>query len=260
MSLTLYADFSTLDSYLAARRADILAAVGAGSPGIPVDFRVVEHRPELPVRGRRLSAADQDALTARFGQLERLLLPGESLPWDMPPITPKTEAAISAYAAIYGSPVDPEVRRLLFDLYWREGNDIGDPNVLRTPLAGPVLRAGSDSHPLREIGYVVSVDRAPLTTEAHRRIRAWRAEWHDLGSPELPVLLVGGATLHGIDALRRLGKEISYTGADVAPHLPDPRRYRPERVQPSPFWTSWVGGRWRNNYRLDAPRRPSVHW
>ena len=49
------------------------------------------------------------------------------------------------------------------------------------------------------------VDRGPVTTAAYRRIRAWRTEWQELGSPALPVLLVEGATLHGADALRRLG-------------------------------------------------------
>jgi hypothetical protein len=245
MSLTVYADFSCPDCYLAARRVDMLAAAG-----VPVDFRAVERAPELPVPGRRLSAADHDALAERFSELQHLLLPGERLPWTVPPILPKTEASVSAYAQIHGSRVDGEVRRLLFELYWQVGADIGNPNVLRTPLAGPVLRAGSDVDPLRQIGYVVSVDRAPITTDAYRRIRSWRAEWRELGCPALPVVLISGATLHGVDALRRLGKEISYAGADIAPHSADPRRYPHIDVRPSAAWVSWVGGRWRNVYRV----------
>lgn len=244
MSIVVYADFTCPECYLAARRADALAAAE-----VPVDFRGIEHRPELPVTGLRLSAADQDALIARFGVLQDLLLTGEQLPWSLPPLTPKSEAAVSAYAEAYGSPVAREVRRLLCELYWREGADIGNPNVLRSPLAGPFLRSGSHADPLRRIGYAVTVDRAPITTEAYRRVRSWRAEWRDLGSPRLPVLLVGGATLSGIDALRRLGKEITYAGADVDPELPEPRRYPHVVGRPSAAWVSQTGGRWRSVYR-----------
>jgi DSBA-like thioredoxin domain-containing protein len=244
MTIVVYADFTCLDCYLAARRADILAAAG-----VSVDFRAIEHRPRLPITGEKLSADDQDALTERFGVLQGLLLPGEQLPWTMPPIVAKSEAAVSAYAEVYGSHVESDVRRLLFELYWRERADIGNPNVLRTPLAGPVLRSGSDADPLQQTGYAVSVDRAPITIDAYRRIKGWRAEWQELGGPPLPVILTGGATLQRIEALRRLSKEIAYTGADVVPELPDPRRYPHVDVRPSRAWVSQIGGRWRNVYR-----------
>jgi hypothetical protein len=247
MTIVVYADFTCPDCYLAARRADLLAA---GS--VPIDFRAVEHRPDLPVSGFRLSAADQTAMIGRFHTLYGLLLPGEQLPWSLPPLIPKSEASVSAYAEAHGGPVDEDVRRLLFNLYWREGADIGNPNVLRTPLAGPILRSGSTVDPLRQFGYAVSIDRGPISTTAYRRIRAWRAEWQQLGSPSLPMLLVGGATLHGIEALRRLGKEISYLGVDVNPKLPDPRRYPHVDVRPSAAWVSQIGGRWRSVYRTDG--------
>lgn len=244
MGIVLYADFTCPFCYLAARRVDRLAAAR-----VPVDFRAVEHRPDLPVSGVRLSAADQDALTGQFVTLHDLLLPGEQLPWSLPPLTPKSEAAVSAYSEVYDSPVDEDVRRLLFDLFWREGADIGNPNALRTPLAGSVLRSGSAVDPLRQAGYAVSVGRGPISTNAYRRIWAWRAQWQQLGSPTLPVLLVGGSTLHGIEALRRLGQEISHVDADVNPELPDPRRYRLVDGRPSAAWVSQTGGRWRNVYR-----------
>ena len=244
MGIVVYADFTCPDCYLAARRADVLAA---GS--VTVDFCAVEHRPALPVNGLRLSAADQAAVIGRFDTLHGLLLPGEQLPWALPPFTPRSQASVSAYAEAYGSPVDGDVRRLLFELYWREGVDIGNPNALRTPLAGPILRSGSTVDPLRQAGYAVSVDRGPISTSAYRHIRLWRAKWQQLGSPTLPVLLVGSTTLHGIEALRRLGKEISYVGADVNPELPDPRRYPHVDVRPSAAWVSQIGGRWRYVYR-----------
>jgi len=245
MNLIVYADFSCPDCYLTSRRADALATAG-----VPIDWRAVEHAPQLATTGARHSAADQQALTERFAALDALLLPGESLPWTEPAVVPKTEAAVSAYAEAYGAGVADDVRRLLFQLYWLGGADIGNPNVLRAPLAGPILRSHSSAGPLHESGYAVSVDRGPITTDAYRRIRSWRTEWQELGSPALPIVLTAGATLSGTDALRRLGKEIGYVDAQVDPQLDDPRRYPSISDRPSASWVSQIGGRWRNTYRL----------
>ncbi|HET6876646.1 MAG TPA: DsbA family protein [Jatrophihabitans sp.] len=247
MSLIVYADFACPDCYLAARRADVLAAAG-----VEVDWRAVEHRRAVPVAGLPLSDSEQQELVSRLAGLDTLLLPGESLPHRLPTIRPRTEAAIAAYAAVSATPVGAEVRRLLFELYWRFGADIGSPSVLRGPLTGPVLRSGASAEPLRQSGYAVSFDRGPLTTEAFRRIRDWRREWADLGSPLSPVVLADGATLAGTDALRRLGKEIAYAGAPVDAALAEPRRYPPIDDRPPASWVSWVGGRWRNAYRPAA--------
>jgi hypothetical protein len=252
VSVIIYADFTCPECYLAARRCDALAAAG-----VPIDFRAVEHRPELPVAGLRLSPTDQDALTGRFAALTGLLLPGEQLPWRMPALVPKSEAAVSAYAAVAGSPAAADVRRLLFELYWLTGIDIGSPNALRNPLAGPVMRSGVPADPLRQCGYAVSVDRAPVTTDAYRRSRSWRREWEELASPALPMVLTEGATLHGIDALRYLGKQIVHAGATSTPELEDPRRYAPEPVRPSASWVSQIGGRWRTDHRLAASPGPA---
>lgn len=249
MSLIVYADFSCSDCYLTSRRVDTLAAAG-----VPIDWRAVERAPQLPVAGTGLSATDQQAVTERFAVLDSLLLSGECLPWTAPTCVPKTEAAVSAYAEAYGAGVADDVRRLLFELYWVHGVDIGSPNVLRSPLAGPILRSHSLAEPLRDSSYAVSVDRGPITTDAYRRIRSWRREWEQLGSPALPMLLTGGATLSGVDALRRLGKEIGYVDARLDAELDDPRRYPGVSVRPSASWVSQIGGRWRNAYRLTGAR------
>jgi hypothetical protein len=246
MSLIVYGDFTSAECYLASRRVDVLAAAG-----VAVDWRAVERMRELPVSGRRLSSAEHDALMERLASLDALLFRREALPRVVPQLLPKSEAAVAGYAEAHGTKVDGDVRRLLFDLYWRQGADIGSPTVLREPLAGPMLRADSDADPVRELGYAVTVDRGPVTTVAYRRIRAWRGEWQALGSPALPVALVDGATLSGLDVLRRLGKEIAYAAADVDPDLPDPRRYPAVVGKPSRAWVSQIGGRWRNVYQLD---------
>ena len=245
MSLTVYADFSCPDCYLAAHRVDVLRAAG-----IAVDWRAVELAPHLPVGGRKLSAADQDALAGRFAELDELLLPGELLPRTIPAMLPKTEAAVSAYAEAYGIGVADDVRRLLTSLYWEQGADIGSPAVLRGPLEGPMLRGDSAVEALRYSGYAVSVDRGPITFEAWRRTVTWHREWDALGNPALPVVLTGGATLTGWDALQRLGKEIDYAVAPIAPDWADPRRFPSAgTATPTARWVSWYGGRWRHGFR-----------
>lgn len=245
MSLIVYADFSSPECYLASRRADALVAAGAA-----IDWRVVERAPHMPVTGTALSPADQTALREHFVALDGVLLARESLPFSMPSIVPKTEASVSAYAEAYGAGVADDVRRLLFDMYWQQGADIGSPTVLREPLVGPILRAHSASDPLREFGYAVNANRGPITSGAYRRISAWRDEWEGLGSPEPPVVLSDGATLSGADALRRLGKQMAYVAADPAPVLGDPRRYPDVSGRPQAAWVSQTGGRWSNVYRL----------
>jgi len=245
VTLVVYADFDSPEGYLASRRAGALVVAGA-----PVDWRAIQIRPAWPVIGARMTAGEREALARRFEELDALLLPGESLPRIPPAFAPNTEAAVSAFAEAYGTVVADDVRRLLFDLYWAQGADIGDPNVLRTPLCGPMLRANAGSDSMRQVGYAVSVSRGPITTDAYRRINAWRDEWRHLDSPSLPVVLGDGATLVGVDAVRRLGKEIVYRGVDVSPDLGDPRRYPAVEGKPSLAWVSQVGGRWRHVYKL----------
>ena len=147
MTTIVYADFACPTCYLASRRVDALRVAG-----VEVHWRAVEHRPETPVAGARLDAARLDRFATNFAELTGMLLPGENLPWTMPRVIPKTEAAVSAYAEACGAGVAEDVRRLLFAMYWEEGADIGDPNVLRTPLAGPMLRGNATSDPLHESG------------------------------------------------------------------------------------------------------------
>lgn len=242
--MIVYADFSCPECYLASRRADLLAAAG-----VEIDWRATQHTPELPVRGRRLGEADTSALSARFTRLARLLLPGEELPWTAPALQPRTEAAVTALAEASGGGVGDDVRRVLFDLYWRDGVDIGDPNALRAPLAGAIRRGHSATSALCESGYVVAPDRGPVSMTGWRRLRAWRTGYAELGCPPLPVLLVDGATLTGDDALRRLGKEVVYAGAATAEPSDNPGRYPELGVYPGPHWVSQIGGPWQTAHR-----------
>lgn len=245
MALTVYADFSCPECYLASRRADALAAAG-----VAIDWRAVERAPELPVAGRALDDDAQAALAARFTALQRLLLPDEELPWVAPARQPRTEAARTALAEATGAGVADDVRRLLFGLYWRERADIGNPNVLRIPLAGAIRRGTSAVSALHESGYGVAPDRGPVSTVGWRLLREWSGAYRALHSPPLPVVLIDGAMLSGLDAVRRLGKEVVYADASPAEPAGDPRRYPELGVRPGEYWTSQVGGPWLSAHRL----------
>lgn len=247
MTMIVYADFTSAAGYLASRRVDALGAVG-----VDVEWRAVETRPDLPVPGLH-SDAERSRLADGLAATRRLLLPGEALPGDVPTLLAKTEAAVTAYAEALGAGVGDEVRRLLFELYWVDGIDIGSVSRLRTPLAGPFKRGHAGADPLDYAGFPVSVDRGPITTEAWRRIRGWRIGWQRLGVGALPVLLAeDGLVLHGEDAVRRLGKELTYHEATPEPELENARRYPDRAVYPMPTWSSWHGGRYLNRFRPSA--------
>lgn len=238
--LVVYADFVSPECYLASRRVDALIAAG-----VAVDWRAVEQNPALPVTGRSLGPDDQLETGKRMAALATLLLPGEPLPWQLPGLVPRTEAAVSGYAEAYGAEVADDVRRLLYAAYWIDGADIGSPDVVRRRITGPILRGRSPSSPLRDSGYAVVVNGGPITISAWRRIRAWRAEWVSLGtSAALTLVAAGGSPSTGEGALRRLEKEILRAGAELDPELPDPALFPAMPVRPSKAWVSEVGGPW----------------
>lgn len=242
MTLIVYADFNCPECYLASRRVDTLAG------GVKLDWRAVEHQPDLAVSGCALGEAGQ-SLTERFAVLSKMLLPGEQLPWSMPSRLPKTEAAVTALAEATAAGVATDVRRLLFELYWRDGADIGNPNVLRVPLAGAILRGTSTTSALHESGYCVAPDRGPVSTAGWRLLRDWRGAYRKLGSPQMPVVLIEGQMRTDLEAVRRLGDEIVCAGMPLPGPASNPRRYPKLGVRPGVSWVSQIGGPWLTAYR-----------
>ncbi|MGH8828032.1 MAG: DsbA family oxidoreductase [Jiangellaceae bacterium] len=236
MSLIVYGDFTCPACYLAAQRSRTLSAAG-----VDVQWRAVDHAPSISVRPE---AVDGPGVQSAIDGLEESLLDGEYLPTAPQPMRPRSPAAIAGYAEAVGAGVPMDVLDLLFSAYWDHGLDIGDPEVLRPLLVGPMLRGGSPADPLRESGYAVSGNRGPVTTDAYLRIRAWDRAWQQLGSPPPPVVVDRGELSHGRRALDVLATHIIASGARADVDHDDPGRYPDFTLRPSATWLSQVGGPW----------------
>jgi predicted DsbA family dithiol-disulfide isomerase len=248
VELMVYGDFGSPACYLASRRVDALRA-----SGIPVDWRAVETDPGLPVGGRPIAGAEHEALERELERLDALLLPGEELPLAHPAFRPHTRAAVAGYAEAYVAGVADDVRRLLFDAYWTRGADIGSPESLRRLIAAALRRGHSPSPPVSEFGYAVSPSRSPITTDAYRRIRDWSHQRELLGDPPVPFLVVDERQpVSGETALRRLEKELLWTGASGGRARPDAAHHPELGHRPDPRWVSEIGGRWRHAWKADA--------
>ena len=251
-TLVVYGDFSCPMCYLASQRADALATAG-----VAVQWRAVEHRPELPVNGLRYDGDSSAAAKHALEDARALLRSGEQLPAAAPAMVPKTEAAISAYAEACGAQVTSEIRRLLFTAYWEGGVDIGNSAVLHTLLASTFMRGTATSDPIRRFGYAVSVSRGPITSQAWRLIRKWRQDWQALGTPDLPTLRDGTHAESGERALRQLAAEVDQ--APTPRSAPDSSGLHarvesgwrpPTTVCPPATWVSQVGDPWQRAFQM----------
>lgn len=254
--IVLYGDFNCPWSYLAARRAAVLA-----TDGVRVDWRAVEHQPWRPQRFTD-SSVRFECLREDMDHVLAQLLPGEELPYSLAGFVPYTRVAVSAYAEAYAAGVADRVRQLLFDAFWMHAVDLGDIQVVRTLLVDAVRSASSPSEPIREWGYAVDLAGSPVTLAAWRLRAAWVDQWRQTGKETVPVLIVDdGPPLFGVDAVEWLGVELLSRGLESRPV---PRsavvRRDPRRDVASHSWASQHGNRWMRDYRLahQRPLFPSV--
>ena len=258
--IVVHGDFDCPWSYLASRRAAVLAA-----DGVEVDWRAVEHQPWRP--GRLAEGAVRcQCVREEMDRVLAMLLPGEQLPYALAGFLPHTTAAIAGYAEAYGVGRAPAVRHLLFEAFWVHALDLADAAVVRTLLVDAIRSGDPTSRPLREWGYSVSVAGGPVTTTAWRLVTGWAAEWRDAGKETVPVLEVDGAEpLFGVDAVEWLGEELVRRGLEpgrgpcVGPS-PGARGRAPSdraRDLASLSWVSQHGNRWLGAYR-DAHREPLI--
>ncbi|XAS74973.1 hypothetical protein V3G39_09865 [Dermatophilaceae bacterium Sec6.4] len=240
-----YGDFTCWRCALANRRADLLR----GS-GYTVEWRAVENEHGLPVRGRRRTAHESERVLAVRSEFSPQLRAGEILPQGLPDLVPKTTAAVSAYAEAVVANVADQVRGLLFASYWRDGTDIGDPEILRTLLAAEFMSSDATSDPIARFGYAVAMTREPITTAAWRLIREWRDGWAQLQRAQLPLVVDSSGTYCGDAALQRLAELLKATHPAVDGEHPrvvsTMQDWEPlTAVDPPEAWTSQVGDPWR---------------
>jgi hypothetical protein len=209
----------------------------------------------MPVKGCRLDAESRSETVRILEEVRAQCGPDESVPQAPPELLPKTEAAVSAHAEAVGAGVADQVRRRLFAAYWEDGINIGDPEVLRTLLAGDFIRGHATSDPVRRFGYAVAMTRAPITTAAWRRIKQSKERWGSLRQAELPTVIEGSIVFSGPRACE-------YLGVRVARHRRSPaaRPWLVARdipisvgaVHPPATWLTQVGDPWQRESRLSS--------
>lgn len=196
-----YGSFNSPWSYLASRRASLLATVG-----VDVDWRSVE-RPVCR-RGHLAGSTEEfDCVRYEMKQVVATLLPRETLPYSLAGFIPDTKAATAAYAAAYRAGSATLVRPLLFEALWLHAFDLADAQTVHTLTEDALLGDVSPEKPPPN----------PAETRPQQQLDAqWTAEWVTLGKPPLPVLIEpGNAVLSGKDAVERLAQEVMSRDVDV---------------------------------------------
>jgi predicted DsbA family dithiol-disulfide isomerase len=174
VKLTIYGSFNCPYSYLASLRADRLAAAGAAE----VEWRAVVHDATVPRAGLPVTGQLAQMFDRELAQIRGLLKPGEAYPARRPARQPDTTPAVAAYSAAPADEGD-RIRRAVYDAFWAQGLDIGDPAVLAS------LDCPADPP-------------AAVMDE-------WRENWLRLGGPGVPMLVLADGTVsRGLGALRRL--------------------------------------------------------
>lgn len=217
-TLTVYADFTDPWSALASTRLDALAA-----SGMTVHWRAVSREGGVRFRSKPLDQDHLDEIAAATQWQHDHACVGEAPVELRPSSCASATASISAFGAAVESGIAGYIRHLLIESYWRDGLDIGNPEVLRTLLAGPFRHGHSRSAILRDHGYAVSPAGGPITHLAWELGKSWHDTWTGAGSPELPAVFEDSDPLNlttGRDAVQRLGDLID--GGAVAFPAADP--------------------------------------
>ena len=163
MALIVYGDFNCPFSALASHRIDLLLAAGT----VDVEFRAVEHDPDIPLDGRAMVGDPRDVLAGEIAQVKGLLTPADgAFDLRIPEALPNTASMCRSYAT---TPT-PELRRELFEAVW------GD-----AVAAGVLSEAGSE------------------------RQASWQREFDSWDKKVVPsVVLEDGYVSRGLGGLKRL--------------------------------------------------------
>ena len=185
VQLIVYGDFNCPFSALASARARVLELRGDAR----VDWRAVEHAPDIPPEGNPVTGAVGDELAGELDQIRGLLVAGEPDPLALPPVLPNTNRATAAFAATPEAD-RPALRSRLFGALWSDGTDLGDADELAAlglSASDPATAAG------------------------------WRDEWLALERRLVPMMILpDGYVSRGLGALARLADLIERGDADRA--------------------------------------------
>jgi hypothetical protein len=175
VELIVYGDFNCPFSALASARVSRLERLGA----VHVDWRAVEHAPDIPPAGTELADELASELERELEQIRGLLSADEPDQLTLPARQPNTRLATAAYAATPTSD-RPAMRDRLFAAHWSESADLTD-DATRARLGATTID----------------------TATAAR----WREEWENLTDPIVPVMVLpDGYVSRGLGALARLAK------------------------------------------------------
>lgn len=175
VELIVYGDFNCPFSALASARVRRLERLGT----VQVDWRAVEHAPDIPPEGIEVTGELASELRRELEQIRGLLGAGEPDRLRLPTRQPNTRLATTAYAAT-PAPDRPAMRDRLFAAHWIEGADLTDHTTLAQLGATITDTATADQ---------------------------WRAEWTALTEPIVPVMVLpDGYVSRGLGALTRLTK------------------------------------------------------
>jgi len=174
IELIVYGDFNCPFSALASSRVRDLERRGIAH----VDWRAVEHAPDIPPSGNKVTGELLDELQSEIEQIRGLLTSGESDRLTRPTVQANTKLATAAYA---GTAIAerPALRARLFDAYWCEDADL-------------------DRFALAQLG----AKESDASTAAK-----WQGEWLGLAKPIVPtVVFPDGYVSRGLGALSRLAR------------------------------------------------------
>ena len=188
LELIVYGDFNCPFSALASARVGYLERHEL----VDVDWRAVEHAPDISGQGRDLIGDQRDELSDELDQIRSLLTDGEADPLTLPAIQSNTRRATLAYAATPA--VDrPRLREHLFGAYWASGANLGDPETL--------MRLGA-------------------INEDEPTAARWRDEWLALPRPIVPVMVLpDGYVSRGLGALARLAELVTNRALGEMPDM-----------------------------------------
>lgn len=234
--ITVYGRFDCPWSYLAFRRAAVLARTG-----VEIEWCAVE--PLRPSEGG--GPEEFDGLPDEMDRVTRTLLTGELLPYDLAGFRPRTGAAVAAYAESCAAGVADSACQVIFEAFWMHGLDIGDPRTLRTLLADQLRGSGSPSEAVRTWGHPVDVTGGPISTAAWRLVDRWATEWRHHGKGVTPVVEVPGSpAVHGVEAAGWLGDQLTTRGLVPEVIAPPVAGLQGTGELPSLGWITAHGGRW----------------